>query len=947
MKGMLYKFLIIGIFFLSIGLYGCTEKVTIISIDIDESTIPSEVMTFDFYLSNIELEITYSNGDVETIAVEEYMISDTDIAKLSTSGEHTITVHFLGFTTSFTIKIIAPIVYELANGRYDFSMFADLEKTYVISKLETYLMEHMYGGIPLVRSTDVMLFSDRVDLPTHEYFHNLGYFIPYMTLTEDDSNVLFETETYGHPLEYTFRTYYTDEQDNLNTWINVPGKPAPLYDLLSGTLYQRVYNEEAEILTYVLSLAESYPVALGDDISSDGKSTLWKITLRDQLEWSIPEGLTVSDIAITAEDYVWTIKEALENNWLGTCHGTFALCYSGIKNIDNYRNGLSNIDDIGIKVSNSSDLTLEIEFESPINMSSVLGLFSDPMITPIHQEVYETLGDDYASSVETTPSAGLFKLSSWIYEDFMLFVKNENHPNASSISLDKIYYRYFDDINFKVDEEGIYQAFMSGELDMAYVPDTHLSEQTWDTPYMFEASPTVWRLGINSLGTNDRRDEFIEKHPDIVINMDYDLEPILMYDDMRQALYYGIDRLSLTNNMTLGYIPENRLISSQFSLYPSQVPYRSEILISSHGDDYLQDTFGYDLDLAKAHFQEAVSLAIEEGYYLAGTENNETMIELSLYYKSGGRAPVVEMMENLESLYEAVLVDNEHHVKVDIILYDVAFPSSCFDPDIVQSGSYDLYFGGITGGVFDLTNYMRIFSFEMSKDLSLSVGIDTSSPTIELSYNDSQGNTHHELFSYDALLSALLGVTYILDGDIQRDFADAQSAITATYDLQNEIVDEITLKNDILQAYTGKENAYYANIIDVDHVFGYLIDFDDEAKAFVIVSETEGRYQVYEQIKLYTSLDDTIEKYVQDHFGPYYELTDVEPVLSDLDVQSHPYIQDYFDFTTLADIASEYEVSLDYLRVYSTTWYWENGTEWTDIFLVIEIEGFYLPLEWL
>ncbi|RJX25536.1 MAG: hypothetical protein C4537_04405 [Acholeplasma sp.] len=826
-------------------------------------------------------------------------------------------------------------------------MFSDFEKIYVISKLESYLMEHMYGGIPLVRSTDVMLFSDRVDLPTNEYVYNLGYSIPSLTLTEDDSNVFFDAETYGHPLEYTFRTYYTEEQDNLNTWINVPGKPAPLYDLLSGTLYQRIYNEEAEVMNYILSLAGSFPVAIGDDMSSDGKSTSWKITLKDQLEWYIPEELTVNDSSITAEDFVWTMKEALENNWLGTCHGTFALCLSGIKNIENYREGNSSIDDIGIKVSNSSDLTLEIEFESPVNMNHVLGLFSDPFITPIHQEAYEILGDDYATSVETTPSIGLFRLSSWIYEDSMLFIKNDNHPNAATISLDKIYYRYFDDLNFKIDEEGIYQAFLSGELDMSYVPNAHLNEQTWNTPYMFESSPTVWRLGINSLGTNDRREQFKEEYPDIAINMDYDLEPILMYDDMRQALYFGIDRLSLTNHMTLGYIPENRLISSQYALDPSQVPYRSELLVSSHDDDYLQDTYGYDPDRAKAHFLEAISLAIHDGYYVAGTENSETIIELLLYYSSGGRASIVEMMENLESLYEAVLIDNEHHIKVDIVLFDVAFPSSYINPNIVQSGAYDLYFGGITGGLYDLANYMTIFSLNESNDLALSIGIDTSSPAIELSYNDIQGNTHHEFFSYDALLSSLLGVTYILDGDIQKDYDDAQSAISATYDMQGEIVDEITLNNNMLQAYTGKENAYYANIIDVDHVFGYLVEFNDDSKAFVIVSETEGRYQVYDQIKLFSSIEDTIQNYVANNFGPYYELTDVTPMLTDLDVQNHPYLQTYYDFTTLSSIASEYEVSLNYLRVYSTTWYWSNGTLWTDVFLVIEVDGYYIPLDWL
>jgi len=83
-----------------------------------------------------------------------------------------------------------------------------------------------------------------------------------------------------------------------------------------------------------------------------------------------------------------------------------------------------------------------------------------------------------------------------------------------------------------------------------------------------------------------------------------------------------------------------------------------------------------------------------------------------------------------------------------------------------------------------------------------------------------------------------------------------------------------------------------------------------------------------------------------DQYGSY-TLLDVQPMLTDADVQNHPYLQEWYDFMTLGDIAAEYGVSLDHLRVYSTTWSAQNGTTWTDVTLMIEVDGVYLILDWL
>lgn len=943
MRGTVKKFIGVGVIILFMMLYGCTKDIEMTSIKIVESSIPEDILYVELNLSDILVEITYSDGHQDTIPLETYMLSDTDIAKLSNGGVHTIDVHFLGLSTSFTIRLTAPIVYELANGRYDFQNLSYLEKEYMVSKLEAYLMEHMYGGIPLVSQSKMMVFSDRVELPTNQYEYRHGYMLPYYALTDDDSLVKFSADAYGIAGQYTFRTYYTDEQDNLNPWINIPRTPTSVYDHLSGTLYERVSTPYDDPFTYSPSLADDFPLPIGGEMTQHGiQSNRWQISIKDQLSWYLPEGSTVNDSLITAEDFVWTYLLALKENWPLVSYGYYPLSESGIKNVRNYLDGQATLEDVGIKVT--SDLTIELEYESPVTAYEILALFSTPFYAPIHQELYEILGDDYASSLETTPSSGLFRLSSWMYEDSISLVLNELHPNSEHTSLTGIHYRYFPDVDFLTDSQGIYQAYLAGELDMAYVPYDHLRDQIWDTPYIAETSTTVWRLGINSLGTPERRLEFSEKFPDLSLNMDYDLEAILMYDSMRKALYYGIDRMSLTDQYRLGYSPEYMLISSHYAMNPYVQSYRSGDLPSQIADAYYDENETFDASIAKAYFKEALASAITDGYYEVGTEGNYQVIELSLFYQSSGRQNVVQMMENLESLYEDVLVDDEYYVKVDIQLYDVAFPT-CYMPNLTASAAYDLYFGGISGPTYDLAKDMWLYSDIDPNNFSLSIGIDTSSPVIDIMYEDDQGEVQYTLLSYNALLSALLGVTYISDGHIQTDFDDAEAAIHATLDMEGFTVSQILLKDNILMAYTGIEKDLYASILEVDHVYGYLITLSSGEKEFVIVTEDNLRYKVSEKISLYNSVFDTIEQYVKD-LSPYMTLISLEPLLFDVDIQNNEYLIDYFDYTSLQDIANDYGVSLNHLRVYSVSWNMINSS-WSDVFLIIEIDGIYLPLEWL
>ena len=221
---------------------------------------------------------------------------------------------------------------------------------------------------------------------------------------------------------------------------------------------------------------------------------------------------------------------------------------------DAYLSGQSDLDDIGIKVSTESDLIIELEFDELKSSDDIKLFLSTLSYAPIHQELYESIGLTYGTTIETTPSSGLYVLDSWIPNDHISFKLNTEHPDYQSIHFTGYSFRYFSNRN------DIYSAFLNGELDIAYIPDAFLINHI-DSPQLYvEKGSTTWRLNINSFGTEQERDSYIETHPNQPINEVWIPEPILSYLSMRQALYFGIGRENLVNDAGMKYQSEHMLI---------------------------------------------------------------------------------------------------------------------------------------------------------------------------------------------------------------------------------------------------------------------------------------------------------------------------------------------------------------------------------------------------
>jgi hypothetical protein len=80
------------------------ESLTIRSVELDESTIPSD-FTEGIDVSDIKIIITYENGSTNTMSLNESMVDPEDFLKLTQAGTHQIPVTILGITFNMSITI--------------------------------------------------------------------------------------------------------------------------------------------------------------------------------------------------------------------------------------------------------------------------------------------------------------------------------------------------------------------------------------------------------------------------------------------------------------------------------------------------------------------------------------------------------------------------------------------------------------------------------------------------------------------------------------------------------------------------------------------------------------------------------------------------------------------------------------------------------------------------
>ncbi len=677
---------------------------------------------------------------------------------LTTAGTYTLTytVTDSGGEVSTVTRDVTIEEADLAypTGFYNYK-FATTEMRHTfMAAAEAYLMNNMYGGVPLFASGSFALYSPRLQLPVETYIPVMGYGTRFATMSADDSNVIMYDGNAGNAGEYTYRTQNSTDPVTFNQWIYDTSTDSTYMSEYYGALYDFVFNADKTGFELVPAMADALPTPIDSYVTETGKevSTVWQIPVKDGLEWSyFANGAApsyVTDNDITAEDFVDTYELALTEEWFRAVSGggDFIAKTQAIVNAEEFVDGDAEWADVGIKVVDGNIQFTFVDAQSEWNVKYWLSSF---VMAPVHMEMYEELGENYATSPESIAYHGPYVITA--YETGVILTLEKN-PNYALPELDFYTHKTFQIIT---DTEVAFQTYEAGKLEAIGLP-TEKYDSYKDHPSIKQIpGATTYRIMINGTGTEAALREIF---PDST----WTPEPILANDDFKMAMFFALNRQYLAESVLKVRTSNMYLFSDAYVVDGDLgIPYRSTPEGETVGEGLSPSTFGYNFDAAQALFKIAVAAEIAAGNYEAGTAAEWTEIELQFNYFQGSDSQVT-MFEYIKGAYELAFVDFENYVRVKLIGEAKDFPQIYYNYMMV--GEFDLSIGGISGSTLDAASFLDTYCDDNRGGFTLNWGIDTTTANINVVYNDFEGVRHNEMWSFNAISSVLNGEVYVSSG---------------------------------------------------------------------------------------------------------------------------------------------------------------------------------------
>ena len=114
-------------------LVGCSQESddpkTVVSISVDESTIPERILIakLDEELAKIKVEVTFSDSTTQIISLDKSMLFPNDVDKLMSGGKYKLKVTYEYITTDIILHtfLVFPVVYSINVVKPDGSPVAD------------------------------------------------------------------------------------------------------------------------------------------------------------------------------------------------------------------------------------------------------------------------------------------------------------------------------------------------------------------------------------------------------------------------------------------------------------------------------------------------------------------------------------------------------------------------------------------------------------------------------------------------------------------------------------------------------------------------------------------------------------------------------------------------------------------------------------------------------
>ena len=268
------------------------------------------------------------------------------------------------------------------------------------------------------------------------------------------------------------------------------------------------------------AIAETY------DLSDDGLT--YTFHLRDA-KWSNGE-------PVTAADFVFAWQRAVDP----AVASEYAYMLSDIGQIKNAAEIIAGSKDKSeLGVTAVDDKTLEVQLNVPV--SYFLSLMYFPTFYPVNQAFFESCGDTFATSPETTLSNGAFTMDA--YEPAATafhLTKNEDYWDAARVKLPGLNYQVIQD------SQQALMSYQTGDLDMTLVNGEQVDQVKEDPEFITIGAGYLWYVSPNM-----------------------DAVPELANLNVRLALTSAIDREAITADVLKdGSAPTYTAVPMQFAAGP-------------------------------------------------------------------------------------------------------------------------------------------------------------------------------------------------------------------------------------------------------------------------------------------------------------------------------------------------------------------------------------------
>lgn len=341
---------------------------------------------------------------------------------------------------------------------------------------------------------------------------------------------------------------------DLNVMIETPVESLDPQQATDGTSFEVIANYTDGLMQMdadgqaVNALCDHY------ELSDDGCT--YTFYIREDANWS-------NGTPVTAADFVFAWQRAVDP----AVASEYAYMMSDIGQIKNAAEIIAGEKDKSeLGATAIDDKTLQVELNVPV--SYFLSLLYFPTYYPVNEEFFNSCGDTFATSPETTLSNGAFIIDSYEPAATAFHLsKNENYFDADRISLSGLSYQVIQD------SQQALMSYQTGALDTTLVNGEQVDQVKDDPEFVAVGAGYLWYVTPNIAGV-----------------------PELANLNIRMALTMAIDREAITTDVLKdGSAPTYTAVPMDFAAGPDGSDF-------SEDQTMFSDVCKYDVDAAAEYW---------------------------------------------------------------------------------------------------------------------------------------------------------------------------------------------------------------------------------------------------------------------------------------------------------------------------------------------------------